>query len=250
MTISRLRPVAGGATTGLALALAGQLLLAAVAKWRAPGLSGRSPLLRRVDARVLAGVDLAVGAGLLLPGLRGPAAAVLLGMTAASTVAVLRDPTRSCGCFGRSGGTAPWREHAARGVTAVEAAALLVATVIGAGSGTGPGSGAGSAAGAGVTVAWWVAGAVGTAALVALQPQLLPWRPMDRLGLPEALRAIRQAAHPAGLEPPLRTARPRRMDLDGDRWVALFDATLDGRPVTVEAEVARGPATLRITPPA
>lgn len=208
-----------------------------MAKWRAPGLSGRSPLLRRVDARALAAVDLAVAAGLAVPVTRGLAAAVLLGMTAFSTVGVLRGPARSCGCFGRSLGTAPWREHAARWLTAVQAAVLLAGSVT-----VGPGLPSG--------VWWLLAGAVGTVLLVALQPQLLPWRPMDRLGLPEALRAIRAADHPAGLEPPLRTARPRRMDQHGDRWVAVFDAHLDGAPVTVEAEVSRGPATLRIVPAA
>lgn len=200
-------------------------------------------------------MDLAVGAGLLLPVTRVPTAVVLLGMTAASTVAVLRDPSRSCGCFGRSGGIAPWREHAARAVTAAQAVLLLAGSVLVAGplvpevvvgglpDGPPPAVGSGS-------VPWAaLAGVLGTVLLVALQPQLLPWRPMDRLGLPEALRAIRQAAQPAGLEPPLRTARPRRMDQDGDRWLAVFDATLDGRPVTVEAEVSRGPAVLRITPP-
>jgi hypothetical protein len=187
-----------------------------------------------VDARILAGVDLAVAAGLLVPVVRPAGCLLLLGMTAASTVAVLRDPSRSCGCFGR-GGTAPWREHAARAVTAAQAV-LLLGLVMADGE-------RGRSGFVGLAV-----GLAGLVTLVALQPQLLPWRPVDRLGLPEALRAIRLVEHPDGLEPPLRTARPRSMNQDGDRWLAVFDATLDGRPVTVEAELTRGPATLRITP--
>jgi hypothetical protein len=218
-------------SVALGTALAGQLTLTGIAKWRtrhAPDRTLLNTVFRRVPVGAFVAGDLLCAAALLPPRTAPFAAGAVLVALGTATVLGLRRSALSCGCFGTgSGHHARWREAVARALFAVEALAVAAGHL------------SPVPASAGWAVAGWVVAAVLTAAMVALQPQLVTdWRAGRPLSTPEALRLLGSAPQFVAWRPMLLSDRPSQVTGVGRAARLVFDAWRDDRPLLLIATVS------------